>query len=137
MTAVLGIDPGMRKAGYALLGGGGAVVVRGIESIDQLASRVAGLVKEHPVTVLAIGAGTNGRRVSEELTKFGIPIRLVDERETTLRARRLYYAENPPRGWQRLVPMGLRFPPRPIDDYAAELIARRFLADGGERAGPS
>jgi len=137
VTAVLGIDPGTRKAGFALISGNGVVLVRGIESIDRLISRVEGLLREHTVAALAIGAGTNGRRVSEELAPFGIPMHLVDERETTLRARSLYYAENPPRGWQRLIPMGLRFPPRPIDDYAAELIARRFLADGGEPASPS
>jgi hypothetical protein len=55
----------------------------------------------------------------------------VDERETTLRARALYFADHPPRGWRRLIPLGLQLPPRPIDDYAAILIARRFL---GERA---
>ncbi len=133
--SVLGIDPGMRKAGYALLSQDGSVVERGIEPIDRLGARVASLLAAHSVVTLAVGAGTNARRVAAELSPLGIPLQLVDERETTLRARRLYYAENPPRGWQRLLPLGLRFPPRPIDDYAAELIARRFLADaGGEKA---
>ncbi|HEY9086419.1 MAG TPA: hypothetical protein VIN40_10875 [Candidatus Tyrphobacter sp.] len=136
--SVLGIDPGMRKAGYALISGDGSVLARGIEPIEGLGPRIAALVAAHAVATLAVGAGTNARQIVAQLGSLGIPLRLVDERETTLRARRLYYAENPPRGWQRLLPLGLRFPPRPIDDYAAELIARRFLAGGGgEKAAPA
>lgn len=137
MRSVLGIDPGTRKVGYALVSEGGGVVARGIEAVDTLAPRVAALAAAHVIATLAIGTGTNAKGISAQLATLGIPLRLVDERETTLGARRLYYAENPARGWQRLLPIGLRFPPRPIDDYAAELIARRFLALGGEKPSPS
>jgi len=54
--------------------------------------------------------------------------------ETTIRARARYFAANPPRGWRRIVPRGMLLPPRPIDDFAAVLIAERFLA--GEPAVP-
>lgn len=126
--SVLGIDPGMRKAGYALISPDGRVLARGIEPIGSLAGVIAGLLERHGVEVLAVGSGTNARHLAAALSPLGIPVQLVDERETTLHARNLYYAENPARGWQRLLPLGLRFPPRPIDDYAAELIARRWLA---------
>jgi RNase H-fold protein (predicted Holliday junction resolvase) len=137
MSGVLGIDPGMKKAGYALLEVTGLVVTRGIEPIETLEAKLKTLLTAHPVVALAIGAGTNARAISGTLSNLGVPIELVDERDTTLRARRLYYAENRAPLWQRLLPLGLRFPPRPIDDYAAELIARRFLALKGERAAPS
>jgi hypothetical protein len=52
---------------------------------------------------------------------------VVDERETTLRARARYFQAHPPRGWKRLVPRGMLLPPCPIDDFAALLIAERFL----------
>ena len=52
---------------------------------------------------------------------------MVDERATTLLARRRYFDANPPRGWKRLVPRGMLLPPRPIDDFAAVLIAERLL----------
>lgn len=124
----LGVDPGMRKAGYALVSGAGLVLARGIERIDALVPRIASLLATHAVEALAVGAGTNAGRIAAQLEPLGVPITMVDERLTTLDARRLYFDENPPRGWQRLLPSGLRLPPRPIDDYAAELIARRFLA---------
>ena len=58
-----------------------------------------------------------------------MPVHLIDERETTLRARALYFADHPPRGWRRLIPLGMQLPPCPIDDYAAVLIGRRFLQE--------
>ncbi len=61
------------------------------------------------------------------LATLGIPIELVDERETTLLARKRYFQAHPPRGWRRLVPRGMLLPPRPIDDFAALLIAERLL----------
>ena len=137
MSAVLGIDPGMRKAGYALVLQDGSVAERGIEAVDDLFAAMSLLVERNRVDVLAMGGGTNAARVTAYLAPLGLPVYLVDERETTLHARRLYYAENKPTGLQRLLPSGLRFPPRPIDDYAAEIIARRWLARKGKRQGPS
>ncbi len=128
MSGVLGIDPGMRKAGYALVSFDGRVLARGIEPVESLPAVIFQLLERHGVEVLAVGSGTNARHLAAALRPLGIPVQLVDERETTLHARNLYYAENPARGWQKLLPTGLRFPPRPIDDYAAELIARRWLA---------
>ncbi len=128
MSGVLGVDPGMRKAGYAFLDENGNVVARGIEGIEALPERLRALLDRHPARALALGSGTNATSVARRLVSLDLPTHLVDERETTLHARRLYYAENPPRGLGRLIPVGLRFPPRPIDDYAAEIIARRWLA---------
>ena len=135
MSAVLGIDPGMRKAGYALVSGEGSVLERGVESVDELPARLSALLSRHPADLIAMGAGTNAARVTAGLAALGLPVYLVDERETTLRARTLYYADNPPRGLQRLLPLGLRFPPRPIDDYAAEIIARRWVASHEGKTG--
>jgi RNase H-fold protein (predicted Holliday junction resolvase) len=134
VSLVLGIDPGTRKAGFAVVGADGSVVTLGIEEIAALPRRARALVGEHAVEAIALGSGTNAGVLLAELGGLGIPIRLVDERETTLRARALYFADHPPRGWRRLVPIGMQVPPRPIDDYAAVLIARRFLADGGAPA---
>ncbi len=132
---VLGIDPGTRKAGFAIVDSSdGAVVDRGIETIDALLARAKMLVERHEVTTIALGQGTNAHALNEALASLGVTVRLVDERETTLRARSLYFADHPPRGWRKLIPLGMQVPPRPIDDYAAVLIARRYLADVGEHS---
>jgi hypothetical protein len=51
----------------------------------------------------------------------------VDERGTTLEARRRYWQLFPPRGWRRLLPQGLRQPPRDWDDVVAQLLLERRL----------
>ncbi len=128
---ILGVDPGTRKVGFAILDGAGETRDLGIELIDDFSARAKGLLERWTFTTIAIGTGTNARTLGRQLAELGIPVSYVDERETTLRARSLYFADHPPRGWRRLIPLGMQVPPRPIDDYAAVLIARRFLADGG------
>src|SRR5579875_2781940 len=107
---VLGIDPGTRKCGFAVLARAGtAPLAMGIEPTATLRERVAELVAVYAPSAIALGAGTNGV-------------------ETTLRARARYFADHPPRGWRILIPRGMLLPPRPIDDYAALLIAERYLS---------
>lgn len=126
---ILGIDPGTRKVGFALIGTADSpAIARGIEPIETLLDRLRPLLAEHPIAAVALGSGTNGGRVARALEVLGVPVHVVDERDTTYRARALYFAEHPPRGWRRLLPIGLQLPPGPIDDYAAMLIARRYLA---------
>jgi len=59
---------------------------------------------------------------------------VVGEKSTTLEARNLYFRDHPASWWQRLVPVGMRSPPRHIDDYAAYAIALRWLAARGTEA---
>lgn len=58
---------------------------------------------------------------------------LVDERNTSLEARRRYYEDHPPRGIWRLVPRGLLVPKAALDGYAALLIVERYLTGPGAR----
>jgi RNase H-fold protein (predicted Holliday junction resolvase) len=131
--AILGVDPGTRKVGYAVLAPDGRVLAQGIASNDGLAGHFGGLAATHPLAAVALGHGTNVRPVRAALEGLGVPIALVDERETTLKARELYFADHPPRGWRRLIPRSFQLPPRPIDDYAAILIGRRYLCERGTR----
>lgn len=55
-----------------------------------------------------------------------LPITIVDERNTSLEARRRYYEDHPPKGLWRLVPRGLLVPDVPLDGYAALLIIERY-----------
>jgi RNase H-fold protein (predicted Holliday junction resolvase) len=129
---VLGIDPGSVKAGYALVDGTGSVLCAGIEPIGTLLEKVREVTAGQPVACLAIGKGTRSRDVARALGGLGLPAVFVDEYETSRRARELYFTEHPPRGWRRLIPLGMQLPPRPIDDYAAILIARTYLASAGD-----
>ena len=132
---ILGVDPGTRKIGFAVVDEAGHPQCLGIEAIEVFVPRVQSLMERWAFAAIAIGTGTNARTLGRGLAALGIPVTYVDERETTLKARSLYFADHPPRGWRRLIPLGMQLPPRPIDDYAAVLIARRYLADGGNPGG--
>jgi RNase H-fold protein (predicted Holliday junction resolvase) len=126
---ILGIDPGTRKCGYAVLEqGGGVPVAIGIVETPGLGDLVAELLRRHPIEAVALGGGTHATLVALILAGCGLPVHVVDERETSLRARSRYFRDHPPRGWRRLVPRGMLLPPRPVDDYAALLIAERYAA---------
>lgn len=130
--AILGIDPGTRKVGWALAQDEqSAPIALGIEPIERLMGRVGPLLEAHPIRAVALGAGTNANVLADILASLGVPVHLIDETDTTYRARALYFEHNPPRGWRRWIPLGLQLPPRPIDDYAALLIARRYIGQGG------
>jgi len=129
--AVLGIDPGTRKVGFALVTDASSpALAMGIEPLDAVFARVELLAAAHPVRAIALGGGTNAAALRTLLERLGAPVHLIDETDTSYRARALYFADHPPRGWRRLVPLGLQLPPVPIDDYAALLIARRFAERG-------
>jgi RNase H-fold protein (predicted Holliday junction resolvase) len=125
---LLGVDPGTRKCGYAVLERVDAQpLTLGIVPLDEFGSRLATLRASFDIDMVAIGHGTNAGVVSAVVKDAGLPFALVDERETTLRARARFFADHPPRGWRRIVPRGMLLPDRPIDDYAALLIAERYL----------
>ena len=56
-----------------------------------------------------------------------IPIVMVDERNSSLEARDRYWQMYPPQGLTKLIPQGMRLPPRPIDDIVAILLIERYL----------
>ncbi len=127
---VLGVDPGRSKAGFAVVSAEGGVLTRGIEAIEALQARLSQVVAGGGIDAIALGRGTNGGAVRRLLEGFALPIHWVDEFETSRAARCLYFVDHPPRGWRRLIPLGLQVPSGPVDDYAAIVIARRFLARG-------
>jgi RNase H-fold protein (predicted Holliday junction resolvase) len=136
--AVLGIDPGMRKCGFALLAALGETPLEiGIVPTGEVAARIHELAGRRAIRVVALGGGTHTSAVASLIAGLGIPVRVVDEYETTLLARRRYFEAFPPRGWRRFVPRGMLLPPRPIDDFAAVLIAERFLAAEPAEAEPA
>jgi RNase H-fold protein (predicted Holliday junction resolvase) len=125
---VIGLDPGTRKCGFAIVRELGATPVRlGIVPLGDLRGALREILIATPADVAAVGRGTNAEEVSRIVRDAGLRVELVDEYETTLRARARYFEDHPPRGLRRLIPRGMLLPDRPIDDYAALLIAERFL----------
>lgn len=128
LPRVLAIDPGSDKCGLAVIDPRDGLLGREIVPTEVLETAVRAWIREHCPARLVMGAGTSSRRARQTLEGLGLPLDLVPEAHTTERARKRYFQEHPPRGWRRLIPLGLQVPPLPVDDYAAVLIAEDYLA---------
>jgi RNase H-fold protein (predicted Holliday junction resolvase) len=127
-TTVLAIDPGRDKCGLAVCAPG-RVLHREIAPVDRLIDRVRALVAHHAVEAIIVGDQTGSEDILARLSGVRVPVRLVAERDSTLAARQRYFNDHPPRGFARFLPPGMRVPPVPYDDYAAVLLAERYLGD--------
>ncbi len=97
---------------------------------ERLTLAVAEVLRRRPeITQMLIGGGTNSatlrRAVAQSLPQ--IPLLVVDEHNTSARARERFLRENPAYGWRRLLPNGLRSPETPYDDYAALMLAEDYF----------
>lgn len=124
---IIAIDPGKDKCGIALLDETGKVLEKEILPRQEILPKVLRVVSQYPASSLVVGQSSNGYQIKEEIEKLKLKISLVEETNSTLEARDLYWQENPPRGLWKIVPVSLRFPPVPIDDYAAVILGKRFL----------
>jgi RNase H-fold protein (predicted Holliday junction resolvase) len=125
----LGFDPGKDKCGVAVVDQTGAALYHQVLPSATLLEQLPALCLEWQVTQVVMGDRTTARQWQQKLTA-ALPetaIALVDEHYSTLAARDLYWEMYPPQGFQRLVPAGMRLPPRPIDDLVAIILVRRYL----------
>ncbi|MCS6918851.1 MAG: hypothetical protein NZM28_03695 [Fimbriimonadales bacterium] len=130
----LAVDPGSHKAGVAVAERDGdewRVLFRAIPSLEQLRETLEQCLAQYAPQRLLVGAGTGAKRLLPLLRAWfpDIDWELVEERDTTLQARELYFRYHPPQSWRRLLPKGMRVPPEPYDDYAALALIQR--AAGG------
>ena len=119
---IAAFDPG-RNVGYAELDGRGMLLRRAVLDLEEL--RDLGIEADR----IVVGSGTGRNAVLGVLRERGLEPEVIDETATTLEARQYFFRDHPPRGLARLLPAGMRSPPRPIDDYAAYVIGLRYLAD--------
>jgi len=117
------------KCGYAVVSPHGERVSIEIVPAEKLVERVEADVLAG-VAMVCVGDATRSDKVVEMLRRTwpALPIALVDERNTSLEARRRYYEDHPPRGLLRLIPRGLLVPKAQLDGYAALLIIERYLS---------
>jgi RNase H-fold protein (predicted Holliday junction resolvase) len=130
---VLAIDPGREKSGLAVVDARDGCLHREIVPTPDLVPRAAEIAGEYEPGALVVGDRTGGRLALDELrAALALPVEAVDEHRSTEEARQLYLDTVPTRGLARLIPRGLRTPPRPIDDYAAWVLGRRYLGKQGD-----
>jgi len=130
-TVIIGVDPGRSKCGLAVVYADGSRKSLAVVPTPEIADRIDAEVRASDVRAICIGHATGSDSIVALCASRwpDIPRRVVDETNTTLEARRLYYIDHPPRGLWRLIPRGLLVPDEPLDAYAALLIVSR--SEGG------
>ena len=123
---ILAIDPGREKTGIAILKNSDVLEHKIINS-EELVQIIKSLLEKYIIKTIVMGNGTSSKKKYDLLKREFIDrdIVLINEYRTTDEARKLYFQENPPKGWKKLIPLGMQVPPVPVDDYAAIVIGRK------------
>ena len=131
---VLGIDPGREKTGLAVVASDGHIHFRAIVETARLQEEIEPLIAQWMVARVALGDSTSSKSARGEIERLlgkrgweNVRVELVNEKNSTLEARTLYFEQCPPRGWRKLIPFSSQVPPVPVDDFAAAIVARRLI----------
>jgi RNase H-fold protein (predicted Holliday junction resolvase) len=129
---ILAIDPGTSKIGWAAVNAAGKVAGQGILRGSDWDRQLAELFDLGQIRVIVIGDGTNRVNIEQGLCRLlpQVAVVPVDEKGSTVDAWRLKREESAGRNpfkllWFTLVQL---FNTRPVDDYAARILAMRYLA---------
>ena len=127
---ILGFDPGKDKCGIAVMGRDKKVCYHQVVLSEAAISTIQSLCEQFPIELLVLGDQTTSKSWKQKLTQSLSPeieIVRVDERFSSLEAKERYWEMYPPTGFSRLIPQGMRTPPRPVDDIVAIVLIQRYL----------
>ncbi len=134
---VLAVDPGTSKMGWALVDTFGKAHAQGIIRMDGWSGDLGSRLQGRDIRVVVLGDGMNRSNMEEELSRL-LPeatLVVVDEKESTVEAWQLKRQEeaggNPFRQFAFLIRQ--MFTPVPVDDYAARILAQRYLEESAAR----
>ncbi|MFB2770614.1 Holliday junction resolvase RuvX [Pelatocladus sp. BLCC-F211] len=128
---ILGFDPGKDKCGLAVMGLDRKLHYHQVIPSGEAIANIETLRQRFPISLMVMGDQTTAKRWKQQLQQElseQLNIILVDERYTSLEARDRYWQMFPPKGITKLLPQGMRTPPRPIDDIVAILLIERYLS---------
>ena len=127
------LDPGRSKCGLVRCDDRCSRVMAAlIAPADQCLERLSAW-RADGLEGVVLGDGTGSGSWPRQLRRLGLAVSQVNEAGSTLAARHRYWQLQPARGWRLLLPSGLRLPPRPLDDLAAQLLLERWLGSNLDR----
>ena len=127
---ILGFDPGRDKCGVAVMAKDGQLCYHEVIIAQEVISKIESLIHKFAVELVVMGDQTTAKSWQNKIESIlspSLPIVMVDERNSSLEARERYWQMYPPQGLIRLIPQGMRLPPRPVDDIVAILLIERYL----------
>lgn len=128
---VVAIDPGTDKCGFAVVSKG-CILRRWVAPRIQLIEELAEAVEAFEIETVVLGDRTGSKAFRSEIAAAfpSLKIAVVDEHMSSVEARARYWVENPPRGWRKVLPVGMQVPPQPYDDLVAVILAERYFEQG-------
>ena len=123
----IGLDPGRSKCGLVRSDQTtGQIEVAAVLSSEECFKQIAIWQERSGIEGVVLGDGTGSKHWQRQLSDLGLAVHVIPEAGTTLAARTRFWQLEPPRGWRRLLPEGLRLPPRDYDDVVAQLLLERY-----------
>ncbi len=126
---IIGFDPGRDKCGVAVIENRQQIIYHQVIASSEAIITLKNLCQQYQPQFLVMGNQTTAKQWQQEIKVnlgLAIPLIMVDERNSTVEARERYWQMYPPKGLQKLIPSGLRVPPRPVDDIVAILLIERY-----------
>ena len=124
---ILGFDPGRDKCGLAVTTDDAQILYNQVIKSEDAIASIKDLINQYHPEKIVMGNQTTSKQWKKKLTEhLPLNIELVDERNSTVEARDRYWKMYPAKGLAKLLPQGLRVPPRPIDDIVAILLIERY-----------
>lgn len=126
---IMGFDPGRDKCGVAIMNDQAEVLYSQVIRADQVENLLPQLFRQFACQLLVMGNQTTSQLWQNQLKIIlpAVPIILLDERYTTVQARQRYWQIYPAQGLTKLIPLGMRSPPRPVDDIVAMILIEKYL----------
>ena len=122
----IGLDPGRSKCGLVRSDQTtGQIEVAAVLSPEECFEQIGIWRERLGIEGVVLGDGTGSKHWQRQLNDLGLAVQVIPEAGTTLAARARYWQLEPPRGWRRMLPEGLRLPPRDYDDVVAQLLLER------------
>lgn len=127
---VLALDPGREKVGAAVVDKNGEVLYLNIFDRSGIKESLQTLQTDYLPQIIVIGDGTGSRQLAEEILDFlpdNLELKFIDEKGSSARAARLYRQREGnilSRNLGRIIDWR---PNRPLDDYAALVLAKKYL----------
>lgn len=129
MRCIAAVDPGRDKSGFAVMTADGNTLFQRIFPTEGFIEEIKPFKDRYAPAYLVLGNGTTSASMKQRLQLAWPECRVfvINEYRTTEEARREYWKVHPPAGWRRFLPLTMQVPPVPVDDFAAVLLARRYL----------
>ncbi|SRR6056297_593316 len=129
MVMLMGIDPGRKKCGIAIVTEKGEEVEKEITETSNLSRKIEQVLSRFSISKCILGNGTYADKVFNilQLLMKEKKIIFIEEENSTYIAEQRYLKENPPLGLNFLNKIIKFKPKRPLDDYTAVVLVEKYL----------